>query len=41
MKTDIRYIPYDCTGQPITLWIDWHRNPSGLISYVHHIGIDV
>ena len=35
------YSPYDCTGQPFTQWIDWHRNPSGLISYVHHIGIDV
>lgn len=35
------YSPYDCTGKPFTLWIDWHRNPSGLISYRHRIGIDV
>lgn len=35
------YSPYDCTGKAFTLWIDWHRNPSGLISYVHHVGLDV
>lgn len=33
--------PYDCTGQPFTITINWHRNPSGLISYVHWIGYDV
>lgn len=32
--------PYDCTGQPFTINIKWHRNPSGLISYVHWIGYD-
>lgn len=40
MKLEIRS-PYDCTGQRFTLWIDWHRNPCGLISYQHRIGIDV
>lgn len=33
--------PYDCTGRRITLSIHWHRNPCGLISYVHWIGIDL
>ena len=33
--------PYDCTGKPLTCWIDWHRNPCGLVSYVHRIGLDV
>ena len=33
--------PYDCTGKPFTMWIDWHRNPSGLISFVHRVGLDV
>lgn len=35
------YSPYDCTGKPFTMWIDWHRNPTGLISYVHRVGLDV
>lgn len=41
---DMRYricSPYDCTGKPFTMWIDWHRNPTGLISYVHRVGLDV
>ena len=33
--------PYDCTGWRFTLWIDFHRNPCGRISYVHRMGIDV
>ena len=33
--------PYDCSGQHFTMWMTWHRNPSGLISYTHRIGIDV
>lgn len=33
--------PYDCTGRPFTITINWHRNPSGLISYVHWIGYDI
>ena len=32
--------PYDCTGLRFTMWIDWHRNPSGRVSYVHRYGID-
>ena len=39
-----RYIvrsPYDCTGLPTTCWITWHRNPTGLISYIHCVGLDV
>ena len=33
--------PYDCTGKLFSAWIDWHRNPTGLISYRHCIGIDI
>lgn len=33
--------PYDCSGQHFTMWLIFHRNPSGLISYTHRIGIDV
>lgn len=36
-----RYSAYDCTGEAFTMWISWHRNPSGLISIVHHIGLNV
>ena len=36
-----RYSAYDCTGEAFTMWIHWHRNPSGKISIVHHIGLDV
>lgn len=35
------YSPYDCTGRPFTMYVHWHRNPSGLISFVNHIGLDV
>lgn len=35
------YSPYDCTGRPFTMYINWHRNPTGLISFVNHIGLDV
>ena len=34
-------VPWDCSGQLFSAWIDWHRNPSGLISYRHCIGIDI
>lgn len=33
--------PYDCTGLAFTQGIDWHRNPSGIVSYQHYKGIDV
>lgn len=35
------YSQYDCTGKPFTQWIDTHANPSGFVSFVHSIGIDV
>lgn len=35
------YSPYDCTGQIFTRWIETHRNPNGLASFVHHMGLDV
>ena len=35
------YSDYDCTGRPFTTGITWHRNPCGLISYQHHMGIDI
>lgn len=33
--------PYDCTGKRFTTGIDWHRNPNGRISCVHHFSIDI
>lgn len=33
--------PYDCTGKPFTNWIDYHRNPCGLVSFVHRLSLDV
>ena len=33
--------PYDCSGQRFTMWITWHRNPGGRVSFVHRLGIDV
>ena len=33
--------PYDCTGKAFTMFLDWHRNPCGLVSYKHTIGYDV
>ena len=35
------YSPYDCTGKRFTRWITTHRNPSGLVSYIHEMGLDV
>jgi len=32
---------WDCTGLPHTCWITWHRNPTGLISYIHRVGLDI
>ena len=36
---DIRS-PYDCTGKVFTAYIGWHRNPNGIISFVHCKSID-
>ena len=33
--------PYDCTGQRFTRYISTHRNPNGLVSFVHAMGLDV
>lgn len=27
--------PWDCSGLMVTYGLTWHRNPSGLISFVH------
>ena len=35
------YSMYDCSGKPCTFHINWHRNPSGLISYQHWKVLDV
>ena len=35
------YSPYDCTGKWFTWTIDWHRNPSGIVSYQHRMCLDV
>lgn len=35
------YSPYDCTGRAFTWMLDWHRNPSGLISYINHMTLDL
>lgn len=35
------YSPYDCTGEAFTMWIWWHRNPSGLVSYINNMALDV
>lgn len=32
---------WDCSGQLFTVGINWHRNPNGMISYVHHMALDV
>lgn len=44
LKDEMRLVicsPYDCTGKRFTRYIDTHRNPSGLVSYVHCMGLDV
>jgi len=33
--------PYDCTGKAFTEYISFHKNPCGLVSIIHHVGIDV
>lgn len=33
--------PYDCTGRAFTSSLTWHRNPSGLVSYVHRMAVDI
>lgn len=35
------YSPWDCTGKRFTIYIHYHRNPSGLVSFVHYFGIDI
>ena len=40
METHPSY-EWDCTGQPCTVSIDWHRNPCGLISFQHHLALDI
>ncbi len=35
------YSDYDCTGRAFTRWISWHRNPCGLVSYVHAMALDI
>lgn len=42
-KEDVRMrvrSPYDCSGETFTYWIDCHKNPNGLWSYVHHKAVD-
>ena len=34
------HMHWDCTGCLFTWSIRWHRNPSGLVSFVHRMGID-
>lgn len=34
------HMGWDCTGQPFTNWISWHRNPNGWISFVHCVAYD-
>lgn len=41
VRIKIVHSQYDCTGQLFTSFINWKRNPSGLISFVNHLGIDV
>lgn len=31
---------WDCTGQAFTVDISWHRNPCGLVSFVHKYQYD-
>lgn len=33
--------PYDCSGLLCTAWIQFHRNPSGLVSFIHKRNLDV
>ena len=33
--------PYDCTGQFYTAYQLVHVNPTGLVSFVHHLTLDV
>lgn len=35
------YSPYDCTGKLFIMYVSWHRNPCGLISYKAHWCLDV
>ena len=32
---------YDCTGKAFTQFINFHKNPCGLVSIIHHVGFDV
>ena len=40
MRVEI-HSAYDCTGRPFTSYIRWHRNPSGAVSYIHCMELDV
>ena len=40
-RIDPNFPAWDCSGLAFTAWIDWHRNPSGLVSVVHKINLDV
>ena len=33
--------PYDCTGKPCTMWISTHKNPCGLVSFIHKKALDL
>lgn len=35
------YSEYDCTGRWFTQRINYHHNPDGSISYVHHLLMDI
>lgn len=37
---DIRS-PYDCTGKIFTAYIGYHRNPNGIISFIHCKSLDI
>jgi hypothetical protein len=32
---------WDCSGQMLTVSINWKRNPNGMVSYVHCMALDV
>jgi len=32
---------WDCSGQLFTVCINWMRNSNGMVSYIHHMALDV
>ena len=32
--------PYDCTGKRFTMWVNWKRQPAGIVM-IHRWGLDV